>query len=247
MADIPTIVTGYQDNLLEQYVNAPNARATIGLIAQTTLMDLVELAVQDAYDINTAVGVQLDVLGEYIGFSRLVYFPIDRYYFTLLNPDAPIQQEAGFTDYTDSLINADSNFYLYQYAKGQVYYIPDDQYRVLLKLKIILNQSHNTLADIASALWQTFGADIICFDQKNMFLSYVVSPLASNIVSIALKAGLLPKPMGVGIDAIFILPNPELLWGFVMYDGSNANTTGFCDYATGFNGEIWINYLDKAV
>lgn len=246
MSIISDMVTTYQNNLIEQYVNAPNARATVGLIAQTTLMDQVQFAVQNAYDINTAVGVQLDVLGLYIGFSRKVYFPIDRYYFTLLDPDLPSEQEAGFTDYTNDTTNANSNFYLYQYASGQTYNLPDDQYRLLLKLKIILNQSHNTLADIASALWITFGSDIICFDSQDMFISYSISATASNIVDIALKAGLLPKPMGVGIAAVFILPNPSLVWGFVNYDGSTSNSIGFGDYLTGFNGELWINYLDKA-
>jgi len=176
--EIQEMILQYQDLMLNQYRNAPKASATIGLLVQKAIIDLVELEVQDAFNLDTAIGVQLDVLGLYIGFDRNVLIPLDRFFFKFTDYADPVSLYAGFTDYTDPNVNAGSSWYLYIFATEANTALDDDTYRTLLKLKVILNQSHNTLSEIASNLYQFFGTDIVCFDAADMTMSYAVASTA---------------------------------------------------------------------
>lgn len=244
-AELVAISYEYADLLLAQYVNAPRARKTVSLLAYRAICDLVQFDVENAFNIDTAVGVQLDVIGQYIGLSRNVAADIDRYYFELRDYLTPAIGEAGFTDYTDSTINAGSSFYLYTFSNTAFYTMSDAEYRPLLKLKIILNFSNNSLGSIAQSLYDTFGDEILCYDSSDMFLSYAIKTGATKIAQLAAQAQLLPKPMGVELSGVFVVDDPGLLFGMVTYEYNNGNTTGFCSYSTGFNGQIWINYLDR--
>lgn len=71
----------YTNLLIVQYSRLPKAKAhieaLINLIAVIELLD----EVQDAYDIDTAVGVQLDVIGEFpIGLPRKAFIATDTDY-----------------------------------------------------------------------------------------------------------------------------------------------------------------------
>lgn len=243
--EIAELVLQYQDLMLNQYRNAERARATIALLVQEAICSLVELDIQDAFNLDTAIGVQLDVLGQYIGFDRNVTIPIDRFYFKYTDYLNPVSLYAGFTLYTDSTVNAGSSWYLYSFSDTPNTSLDDDTYRTLLKLKIILNKSHNTLYEIATDLWQFFAGDIICFDSADMTISYAVNPNAKSVAIIAAQVGLLPKPMAVGISGIFLIPDPTKIFGFQDYLLENSNTLGFSDYLTGFNGQQWVNYSDR--
>jgi hypothetical protein len=59
--------------LILQYRNQPKARATVEALAELGGMDQLPLAVQDAFTIGTAAGVQLDILGKYVGANRRGY------------------------------------------------------------------------------------------------------------------------------------------------------------------------------
>ena len=60
----------YLSNLLIiQYHNKPRAVATIKALAKMFPLDLI-LQVRDAFNIDTATGVLLDVLGKYLGVNR---------------------------------------------------------------------------------------------------------------------------------------------------------------------------------
>lgn len=63
----------YADLLILQYVGKPKASATIEAQVTPVLMDQLPIAVQDAFNVETAEGVQLDVLGKYVGASRNGY------------------------------------------------------------------------------------------------------------------------------------------------------------------------------
>jgi hypothetical protein len=67
------IINFYADLLVIQYVGKPKAYATMQLIASPIIMDLLPILVQMGYDVSTAVGVQLDVLGKYAGVTRNGY------------------------------------------------------------------------------------------------------------------------------------------------------------------------------
>lgn len=75
-------ISAYADLLIQQYVSKPKARATIEGVVTPFLMPqgdtstwestntLLPLSLRDAFDLSTAVGVQLDILGIYLGVKR---------------------------------------------------------------------------------------------------------------------------------------------------------------------------------
>ena len=68
--DIDEIVKKYQELLILQYADKDNAKGEIELFAKTALADGVYWDILDGYNIETAIGKQLDILGKYIGLDR---------------------------------------------------------------------------------------------------------------------------------------------------------------------------------
>jgi len=67
------IINYYANLLILQYHEKPKAFATIQTLVDPVVMDQLPTEVQNAFDINTAEGVQLDVIGKYVGVSRTAY------------------------------------------------------------------------------------------------------------------------------------------------------------------------------
>lgn len=66
------IIKYYTDLLIVQYRHRVRARAHVEAVVTPFVMDQLPLDVRDAYNIETAVGVQLDTLAKYANVSRVV-------------------------------------------------------------------------------------------------------------------------------------------------------------------------------
>jgi hypothetical protein len=245
MTDVSDTIEYYKELLLSQWGNASNARATVGLLCEHAICDLVPLAVRDAFDIDTAIGDQLDILGEYIGFSRRVEIIIERTYFNFDDYGDPDTDAIGMTDYGDPLVNQNSVFYRYIYNEKSFSDLADDEYRILLKLKIVLNHSDNTLYSAQNTLDLFFGNSILLYDSKDMTIAYYVGATTNYVLQIAMQEDLLPRPMGVAISGVFLVSDPTAVFGFQDYAHANGNLEGFADYADGWNDMQWLSYNDK--
>jgi hypothetical protein len=73
MATVEELKEYYANLLILQYLNKPKAMATIKAVVEPVIMDQLPVDVQDAFAIGTAEGVQLDVIGKYVGVSRSGY------------------------------------------------------------------------------------------------------------------------------------------------------------------------------
>ena len=73
MATVEELKDYYRDLLILQYRNKTKARGTIGVLAELAIMDKLPLEVKDGFDIDTAEGVQLDILGKWVGIDRYSY------------------------------------------------------------------------------------------------------------------------------------------------------------------------------
>lgn len=244
--DLENTIEYYKDLLLYQYINQLQARGVIGLLISQTLVDLLPISLEAAFDIETALGTQLDIIGEYIGFSRTINTQLARDYLTFDDlAISPSPDLFGLTDYLDPLINANTAFYAYVNYTSSVSTLNDSEYRLLLKLKALLNISTNTLYDMNAILFEFFGTDLIVCDQLDMSLSYFVKPEISRIIGIAKEQNLLPKPMGVLICGVFESVDSTKLWGFSDYVIDNGFTTGFSDYVSGESDAVFLSYLDR--
>lgn len=245
MPDITTTLEYYKDLLAYQWVGQPNARGTVGVVVNAALCDLLPVDIQLGYDIDSAVGPQLDVLGEYIGFNRVIKGTIPRDYFTFDDYVSPDTSAIGMTDYTDALANAESVTWKYAYLSEAASSLDDEEYRVMLKLKLIQNGMSSTLGAIQQVLYDFFGTQIIAFDLRNMTMSYLASTTLSRIAKIAVGQGLLPKPIGVDFDGTFEAPDPAAVFGMQDCEAVETSPVGFSDCETGTVAEYWLDYNDK--
>lgn len=247
MSDLTTTTTYYQDLLLYQYQSLSKARATVGSLAESALCDLVVLDIGNAFNIDLAVGEQLDWIGRYVGFSRRVKGELVRDWFVA--PDYttynPATTYTGMTDYTDTTANSDSVTYRYLFAQGSFSDLTDEEYRYMLKLKVALNNSNNTLSYIQNILYEFFDTDILCFDSRDMFISYLVGPSIGYFTELAISQDLLPKPMGVENGGVYQVTDPTKVFGMQDYIVDTGNDDGFSDYVGGLNDYQFIDYANK--
>lgn len=92
----------------------------------------VALATPMAYDLDTAAGLQLDVCGQWIGFSRHLNVPIEGVYFEWGTEDVGWGEGVWYNlgDPTEGVASLD-----------------DDTYRLLLKIKAAANSWDGSLED----------------------------------------------------------------------------------------------------
>lgn len=64
------IIEYYANLLILQYLQKPKAFNTVEALVAPVIMNQLPIDVRDAFDIETAQGVQLDVLGKYAGVTR---------------------------------------------------------------------------------------------------------------------------------------------------------------------------------
>ena len=240
---LETTIEYYKDLLLYQYINLPKARAVIGLLVSQALVDLLPVEMSAAFDLETATGAQLDVIGEYIGFDRNVRTTIVRDYFNFDNYVSYTANPFGMTDYTQPDLNANCSMYNYINSYSQASLV-DAEYRILLKLKAAMNISNFSLYEIIEIINDAFGVDVVVLDGRNMKMAYFVADSISRIATIARDEGLLPKPMGVGIVYLYSLIEPAHLWGLSSYLVDTGATVGFSSYAGWAAGEL-LDYTDR--
>lgn len=73
MATTEELKTYYKDLLILQYINKANARETIDVLSELAISDQLPLLIGAAFDIDSAVGVQLDTIAKYVGITRYSY------------------------------------------------------------------------------------------------------------------------------------------------------------------------------
>ena len=234
--DLENTIEYYKNLLIIQYKNKEKARATIDLLVRTTLSDNIASQVLDGYDIETAIGKQLDVLGKYIGANRF-YTDITGGNFFSMSTYATVNTDtaSGFTDYAN--FNSDSGGFLSYTNGSSAQSLTDDDYRTILKLKIVQNNSDHSNGSIDDGLYTFFAQDVIMSDTQNMKISYFVSGANRNIAVIAATKNILPRPMGVKLEGI--IERNKKFFGFTNYKRTTQSnlTTGFTNYTDGFTKE----------
>lgn len=194
----------YADLLILQYKTQPNARATISALTDKVISDGILLDVINGFNLLTAKGKQLDILGKYIGLPRAVKVEI---------------------------------------GSSSTIVLTDEQYRILLQLKLVCNTSFSATSQIRDAIYQIFPNDIRVFDNRTMEIEYQLSTLFNDLVNVIIAEELLPLPMGLGYN-IVVVPDLLQLYGFYGYDGLNDNPNGYSSYTDGFKGK-YLSYGDR--
>ncbi|QEQ22432.1 DUF2612 domain-containing protein [Achromobacter xylosoxidans] len=171
-----------------------------------------------AFDLDLAVGAQLDAVGRWVGLDRKVRTPIANVYFSHDTDGLGFDQGVWQGPFDpDSGLTA----------------LDDDTYRLLLRAKIGANHWDGTLEASAAILERIFGGGTHVFIQDNGDMSVdigVAGTPPSALFLALLTGGYIPlKPQGVRISYYVIPSNEGPLFGF---DVQNH-------YISGFDSGLW--------
>lgn len=176
------------NRIYAQYADKPKAVAWYN-ITPTMAQPLFDTfdAVRISYDIDTAVGAQLDVIGRIVvidrGFESFVVFDPDTYF--------------GGSGDACQFGGIDSQFESTGSVLSQE--ISDAIFRVLIRAKIAKNNNDATLDGIASALsFITESSPIRVVDNENMTMSVSFGSELTDIERFVFNTfDIVPRPQGV--------------------------------------------------
>lgn len=184
-----------------QYLESPKFLAYLkALLTTPAELETVLQKVALQTDIDTAEGVNLDVIGEIVGISRIVpnSIPVQFFGFTG-QPGALIFGEEGYPGsggrFRDELES--------EFATSV---LADPDYRLLLKAKIVKNHSKGTNEDILKGLSYLFGqggmaVQVAVNDQGGMAVQVAVGRQLTFLEKVLItNLDILPRPAGVRIS-----------------------------------------------
>ena len=202
------LIKYFTDLLILQYRNKPKAKATIEALARQTFSDSVgnifPIEVQKAYDLDTASGDQLDIIGKYIlGVDRYLKFPIDDN-FAYADYDESSSSTIGYSEYS-----SEANTYPYaeyRYTSYNYQRVTDDAFRRILKMCAELKGKPLSLGCIDDALYRNFGSSIYIVE-GNKSINYHISSTAYLGLDTQDKLNsffekFFPRPMGCSMAVI---------------------------------------------
>lgn len=188
----------YTARLVLQYRTLPKATATMQILSRAGVAEMILSQIGPAFDLDTAVGKQLDIIGKYVGVPRNIGPPTPVEYFGY-KLAAGGGNSNGYTSVFGG-VNLTGIYYRAAGGSRQNTDLTDVQYAFVIKLKIVLNSTDNTMYSIQNYIAQFFPGLISVVDNHDMSLTYTVSPdvpLPSSVLE-----AYLPAPMGVGINVV---------------------------------------------
>jgi hypothetical protein len=191
------LTTYYINLLIMQYVTKRNARRTTGVFVREATAESVISSVQEGFNLDDAVGDQLDMLAAYRGLQRVIYgIDLTRDYFAMPYYTDPSPESVfGFSVYGEDPV---SYWILYADVNRPIYAMTDDELRRATKYLAKTQSSFLSIKAIDDILWEFFGDNLSLVDNEDMTIQYSHNPLdPDTLYNIVLGAGILPKPAGV--------------------------------------------------
>lgn len=161
------------------------------------------------FDLDVAVGVQLDILGQWIGRTRYLQTPLTGVYFTL-HAEGDAFMRDGF----------DQGVWLGPYDPTTgIIAMPDDTYRKILKLQAIANEWDGTIPSIQAAFNAVYPG-VVVNDRGDvpgglMVMDVLIPGVEmSSLELAALQQDFPIKPSGVRVNIIESSIQTTPLFGF---------------------------------
>lgn len=229
----------YKKLLIIQYSDKPKALAHIeNIIGELEkVYDLANLF-ESAFDVDQALGKQLDIIGKIVGISRRVPFTVPKNYF-------------GFSDNTSTAYPMDDKFTpIVAYPFKNKFEIPystgelnDNDFRFFIKAQIIKNYVRTTMIDedklsLQDAIDYLFDNKGYVVDKQDMSLTiYINNTFNFDMIQYIKQLDLIPRPQGVEYETIISYVDGETF-------GFGANNAGFGDK---FSTPITSYFAEKII
>ena len=209
-------VTPYLNLVTSEHRSKPKFIAMLGGVLQP-FADVQGLlsGMAALFDLDTAVGSRLDVVGQWIGQSRQLNVPLTGVYFSFDTAGVGFDQGTWYGPFNPI---------------SGVISLPDDAYRALLRAKIAANSWDGTING-AYAAWNILfagtGFGILIQDEGDMHMLFALTGPLPDAVTLALLTGgyLSLKPAGVHVDS-YLTPSVANT-PYFGFDAENANVAGF--------------------
>ncbi|GAA5786153.1 DUF2612 domain-containing protein [Chitiniphilus shinanonensis] len=209
----------YVDLIAGGHIGKPKFTEMVGTVAGAFAdQNNVAAELASEFDLDSAIGAQLDVVGEWVGISRHVNTLLTGVYFSFdvdgLGFDqgvwkGPFDPDSGLT------------------------VLDDETYRLLIRAKIGANHWDGTMDGSKAILDLIFQGDTHVFveDNQDMTMTVGVSGKPPSALFLALlTGGYIPiKPEGVRINYYIVTPTEGAIFGF---DLNN-------EYVAGFDAGVW--------
>lgn len=193
----PGDVQKYLDLITSEHNKQPNYMAMLAAVFQPLAdSEAVANGMAVLFDIDTALGLQLDIIGLWVGRSRFLTVPITGVFFTFnTGPGFNLGILRGRFDQTNELSR-----------------LPDEQYRTLLKATIAANHWNGTVPGATAAYAIVFGPlgyQMLIVDHQDMTMTVILGGPVPDALTLALLLGgyLSLKPMGVRITDYVVSAN----------------------------------------
>lgn len=198
------IIEYYQNTLIAQYATKPKANATIGALMGGTgayglIAEAIYNQVRDGFDLATAQGKQLDLLGKFRGVDR--YFNtlnLDKSFIQVMSYDDPDRGTAiGIPSYEDT---QPPSWYTMTYDDFVENTLQDGDFRRVIMFLAALSSCDYTYGTLDAILYTFFAGNVNMIVSANMEITYQhLTSDTDNLFSIINQMGLLPSPAGVAV------------------------------------------------
>lgn len=210
MADI----TRYIKKITSEHANKPKYMAMVEATSRCFLgAGDAANSLPEAFDLDEAVGAQLDVVGEWVGISRNISTPLTGVYFALDTDGLGFDEGAWQGPF-------DPDF--------GITVLDDDTYRTLIRARIGANRWDGTMEQSKAILDLVFSGDTSVFieDNQDMTITIGVAGKRPTALQLALlTGGYIPiKPQSVGVDYYIVPSQDGPMFGF---DIDNQYVAGF--------------------
>ena len=184
----------YSDLLIWQYQGKHKALETIRLLENVIVQGFIDLyQLQNVLNIEEATGNQLDLVGKHVGQIRVINGYLLRKFFGFQNA----QNAMSFS----RLRKGGGQWYRKRDPLADSVRLSDDDYRFLIKCRILKNYQTGTLPNIIEACRFIFGGECRVVDNLNMTVTVnVPSENLTEFIQYAVShLDILPRQAGTQI------------------------------------------------
>lgn len=190
----------YANLLIVQYNGKIKATATIKMLVDILLANLIIMQVRDGFDWRNCLGAQLDIIGKWVGIDKFYdgQFFYFKPWFSLVDwNSSPDGLQGGFSTFS-TFNEDDGGFLTYDDLQPTQNRLSVEGFRIMVGLKIIKNSINMTAKNIDDAIWDYFEGKVYTVWSPHTVTYYFPSELV-EIMQVAQYKNVLPAPTGVKI------------------------------------------------
>lgn len=217
----PYTTSDYADLITSEHRSKPRFVATVSASVEPAVeVQAVLDGLPAEFDLDTAIGVQLDAVGAWAGISRLISIPLIQVWFSLDIVGRGLDEGIWKGPYD---------------PETGIYALDDDTYRRLIRLKIIVNSwdgLKGSIEDAMRAFYAFDGANLLVLDNQDMSMTVCVSGARLPSILFALYAGRYVEFKPASVNLYNVVPSVPDTAAFGL-DVEN-------EYISGLDGGSWV-------